>query len=204
MNARNLNKAASSIDWARIDRMTDEEIDTSDIPPLDDDFFARAKWRLPRSYIDRNDFLQARKLAVYILNRKLHDKRKTEEARARQQLVHLAFNTSLVVSYSRPFHWNKNLKGEPDSSLRKCVGEVLSSAEIQLHKKILKQRDTTYAHSAASSHRIENFDYTRHFALMHVVENLTKSEIAMAQVISEKWIKYLDKVVSSIKLQRSL
>jgi uncharacterized protein (DUF4415 family) len=27
--------------------MTDEEIDYSDIPPLDDDFFARAKLRMP-------------------------------------------------------------------------------------------------------------------------------------------------------------
>ncbi|MGQ9554325.1 MAG: BrnA antitoxin family protein [Anaerolineae bacterium] len=27
--------------------MTDEMIDTSDIPPLDDEFFARAKWRMP-------------------------------------------------------------------------------------------------------------------------------------------------------------
>ena len=27
--------------------MTDEEIDTSDNPPLDDDFFARAEWRMP-------------------------------------------------------------------------------------------------------------------------------------------------------------
>jgi len=27
--------------------MTDEEIDTSDSPPLDDEFFARAEWRMP-------------------------------------------------------------------------------------------------------------------------------------------------------------
>ncbi|HEX8737829.1 MAG TPA: BrnA antitoxin family protein [Pyrinomonadaceae bacterium] len=27
--------------------MTDEEIDTSDIPPLDEEFFARAEWRMP-------------------------------------------------------------------------------------------------------------------------------------------------------------
>jgi len=30
-------------DLARIDRMTDDDIDYSDIPPLDDEFFARAK-----------------------------------------------------------------------------------------------------------------------------------------------------------------
>lgn len=39
----------SKTDWARIDAMTDEEIDTSDIPPLSDEFFAKAKLRLPVS-----------------------------------------------------------------------------------------------------------------------------------------------------------
>lgn len=38
----------SQTDWQRVDVMTDDEIDTSDIPPLDDKFFARARWRIPR------------------------------------------------------------------------------------------------------------------------------------------------------------
>ena len=38
----------SQTDWDRIDAMTDEDIDTSDIPPLDDDFFASAELRLPK------------------------------------------------------------------------------------------------------------------------------------------------------------
>ena len=46
MSVKNLKKP-SETDWARIDQMTDEEIDTSDSPPLDDDFFARAEWRMP-------------------------------------------------------------------------------------------------------------------------------------------------------------
>ncbi len=46
MSVKNLKKP-SETDWARIDRMTDEEIDTSDSPPLDDDFFSRAEWRMP-------------------------------------------------------------------------------------------------------------------------------------------------------------
>jgi uncharacterized protein (DUF4415 family) len=46
MSVKNLKKP-SETDWARIDQMTDEEIDTSDSPPLDDDFFARAQWRMP-------------------------------------------------------------------------------------------------------------------------------------------------------------
>lgn len=40
---------SSKTDWSRIDAMTDEDIDTSDIPPLDDDFFAKAKLRVPTS-----------------------------------------------------------------------------------------------------------------------------------------------------------
>ena len=37
----------SNTDWARLDAMTDEEIDTSDIPPLTEEFFARAVLRMP-------------------------------------------------------------------------------------------------------------------------------------------------------------
>ncbi|UBF24531.1 hypothetical protein K9N68_22960 [Kovacikia minuta CCNUW1] len=39
---------SSRTDWERIDAMADEEIDTSDIPPLDESFFATAKLRMPR------------------------------------------------------------------------------------------------------------------------------------------------------------
>jgi len=35
-------------DLARFDAMTDDMIDTSDIPPLADEFFASAKWRMPK------------------------------------------------------------------------------------------------------------------------------------------------------------
>ena len=37
----------SSTDWKRLEAMTDDEIDTSDIPELDDDFFARAEVKVP-------------------------------------------------------------------------------------------------------------------------------------------------------------
>ncbi|MGI4792199.1 MAG: hypothetical protein ACRYFS_25525 [Janthinobacterium lividum] len=33
--------------WERLDALTDEEIDTSDSPPLSDEFFAKAKWLQP-------------------------------------------------------------------------------------------------------------------------------------------------------------
>jgi uncharacterized protein (DUF4415 family) len=39
----------SRTDWGRVDAMTDEEIDTSDVPPLDKAFFAEAEIRMPQA-----------------------------------------------------------------------------------------------------------------------------------------------------------
>ena len=44
----------SSTDWERLDQLADEDIDTSDIPPLDEAFFARAKLRLPKKGATRH------------------------------------------------------------------------------------------------------------------------------------------------------
>ena len=38
---------ASKTNWARVDALTDDEIDTSDAPPLSEGFFERAQWRVP-------------------------------------------------------------------------------------------------------------------------------------------------------------
>lgn len=37
----------SRTDWERLDALSDTEIDTSEIPPLTEDNFARSEWRLP-------------------------------------------------------------------------------------------------------------------------------------------------------------
>jgi hypothetical protein len=37
----------SRTNWAKIDAMTNDDIDTSDIPPLTDEFFLKAKLRMP-------------------------------------------------------------------------------------------------------------------------------------------------------------
>jgi len=50
MSASDMNKP-SQTDWERIDKLTDEEIDTSDILPLDDWFFAEARLRMPQSFV---------------------------------------------------------------------------------------------------------------------------------------------------------
>ena len=38
----------SKTDWERIDAMCDEDIDTSDIPPLTAEFWAKAQLRIPK------------------------------------------------------------------------------------------------------------------------------------------------------------
>jgi uncharacterized protein (DUF4415 family) len=40
--------SSSKTDWARVDALTDDQIDASDLPLLGDDFFARAELRLPQ------------------------------------------------------------------------------------------------------------------------------------------------------------
>lgn len=47
MNANDTNKP-SQTNWEHLDALTDDEIDTSDIPPLTDKFFSGAKWRVPQ------------------------------------------------------------------------------------------------------------------------------------------------------------
>lgn len=48
MSAKTMKKP-SRTDWDRVDAMKDEEIDTSDIPPLDEAFFAEATLRMPQA-----------------------------------------------------------------------------------------------------------------------------------------------------------
>jgi uncharacterized protein (DUF4415 family) len=38
---------SSETNWAMVDSLTDETIDRSELPPLDESFFARATWRMP-------------------------------------------------------------------------------------------------------------------------------------------------------------
>ena len=45
-NASDMNRQ-SETNWEHVDALTDDVIDTSDIAPLDDTFFARARFRHP-------------------------------------------------------------------------------------------------------------------------------------------------------------
>lgn len=51
MNADATNNP-SKTDWARIDAMGDADIDTADIPPLSEAFFAKAQLRMPKGFVD--------------------------------------------------------------------------------------------------------------------------------------------------------
>jgi uncharacterized protein (DUF4415 family) len=50
MSEKPINKPLGT-DWARVDAMTDDEIDTSDIPPLTEEFFKRAQVRMPKQTV---------------------------------------------------------------------------------------------------------------------------------------------------------
>ena len=45
--------AQSRTDWARVDALAEEDIDTSEIPPLTEADFARSEWRFP-AFADSN------------------------------------------------------------------------------------------------------------------------------------------------------
>jgi len=50
MNAQNMNES-SKTDWDRIGAMTDEAVDTSDIPPLSKAFFEKATLHTPQQQV---------------------------------------------------------------------------------------------------------------------------------------------------------
>ncbi len=50
MNESNMNKL-SETNWVQVDALTDETIDTSNIPPLTESFFARATLRMPKELV---------------------------------------------------------------------------------------------------------------------------------------------------------
>jgi hypothetical protein len=46
MSENAMNKYTKT-NWELLDTMSDDQIDTSDIPPLTEEFFATAQWRMP-------------------------------------------------------------------------------------------------------------------------------------------------------------
>ena len=185
MSVRDLKKK-SETDWARVDRMTDDEIDTSDIPPLDDAFFERAIRVLPRRRIDRIDLIKAQKFATHILKKGWSNKK--------PNLVHDAFNIALIVSYVKPFSSKRDLEERNEARLDDQVEitNILNEEERKLHCRIKELRNRSFAHSDAQSVLIKGFDYSKDFCLMKVELNLPRKEVELLQKMIDKWIKYLD------------
>lgn len=50
MNEKDLLKT-SETDWEHLENATEEEVDTSDIPPLGKEFFSRAELRMPEDKV---------------------------------------------------------------------------------------------------------------------------------------------------------
>jgi hypothetical protein len=100
------------------------------------------EFRLSRLNIFLFSLNQARRFSSYILKKKLHA---IKNPRAKAKLVHSAFDTSLIVSYSRPFHKSNEPAGLP-VSLREAVQTVLIDAdEVALHRRVIEKRDRVFA-----------------------------------------------------------
>jgi len=46
-------EADSRTDWEHFDALTNQQIDTSNTPPLTEDFFAKARWLMPGEGLPR-------------------------------------------------------------------------------------------------------------------------------------------------------
>jgi hypothetical protein len=192
MNVRDLKKK-SGTDWARVDRMTDDEIDTSDIPPLDDAFFERAIRVLPRLRVDRIDLIRARKFATHILAKEWSNKK--------NRLVHDAFNIALIVSYVKPFSSRRDLEKRNEFRLdeQAKIIDVLNEEERKLHDRVKELRNQSFAHSDAGSVLIKGFDYNRDFCFFKAELNMARDEVELLKKMIDKWIKYLDEQISLTK-----
>jgi hypothetical protein len=192
MNVRDLKKK-SETDWARVDRMTDDEIDTSDIPPLDDAFFERAAKVLPRARVDRIDLNRARNFAAHILAKGWSNNKRS--------LVHDAFNIALIVSYVKPFSSRRDLEERSESRLDDQVEitNVLNEEERKLHGRIKELRNRSFAHSDARSVLIKDFDYSRDICFFKGELNLVRKEVELLKKMIDKWINYLDDRISATK-----
>jgi hypothetical protein len=157
------------------------------------------QFRLSRLNIFLFDFNQARRFSGYILRKKLHA---VKNPQAKAKLVHAAFNTSLIVSYSRPFHKSNDTAGLC-VSLREAVQAVLSEGdEIALHHRVIDKRDRVFAHSDAAAHEIKGFNYDGSTVQIYktAFEPLTRDETRLLSTMILKWIAHVEKLRSESKL----
>jgi uncharacterized protein (DUF4415 family) len=51
MNESSMNNT-SRTNWEKVDSLSEDEIDTSDIPPLTEEFFAQSRWWQPKTALE--------------------------------------------------------------------------------------------------------------------------------------------------------
>jgi hypothetical protein len=152
------------------------------------------EFRRSRLNIFLGDFYEARRFANYIVNRNLH---KSNDRESMTGLKHLAFNTSLIVSYCRPFHGSNDQDGKPRVKLGKTdVAAVLDARESDLHNSIFDKRDRAFAHSDSIAHEIQGWDYSGRAVMLYKFgrEPLTKQETQTLRRMIRKWIKHLEEL----------
>ncbi|WP_457653186.1 hypothetical protein [Rhodocaloribacter sp.] len=110
---------------------------------LDDEQFGRLKL-FNRILISYNDFKQAHEIASLLLDGGLYQ----NYPRENRHLV-IALNMAAIVAYSRPF-----LDSRGELAHNRLPGRILrnlSTEEQELHKVVLKDRNTMMAHSDADA-----------------------------------------------------
>jgi len=124
------------------------------------------------------------------LKRKLHE---VKGEHAQTKLVHLAFNSALIVSYSRPFHWSNDGQNR-EVSLLDSIAAVLNPNQIKLHDKIVPKRDQAFAHSDAEAREIRDFDYESNTVKLYknTYVPLTTKEVKELGHILTAWIVHLE------------
>lgn len=167
---------------------------------------ANTQFRLSRLNLFLMDFQDAQKFARYIIRRKFHAVRND---RAVAKLVHLAFNTSLVVAYSRPFHKSNDEIRDGKKIrvwLRDAVDSILdTAADKAVHDKVIKLRDETFAHSDSAAREIEGFNYEGNTVLFYKgpLEVITREETLRLGKMIEKWIAHLEQQRSELKADKA-
>lgn len=66
----------------------------------------------------------------------------------------LAFSTAIIVTYSRPFSGNRDRARERDPVNERYI-KALSPTEKDVHDQIISLRNSTFAHSDASTHNLQ-------------------------------------------------
>lgn len=147
---------------------------------------------LERFYLIIGDLHSAQKFSDYILTRRLHEKNGDTT-----QLIHRAFNLSMIVSYCRPFM--RNLEGperELDYSPVSYLAKTLLKERFALHKEIIEQRNYIHAHSPTGKRFVTPPTKGRVALQWDLDAPLNLADTRMLRSIIKSWLDYLEPLKS--------